>query len=1146
MKPDSTDSAAPEAPQLLQLGLPFQRSEGAFTAVPGAAGDEFPEGAAEFTDEPSRRRFLALMGASLALAGTVGCNLRPAAQRKIIPYTNQPDEITPGVPLYFASAAPLAGYGQGVLVRSNEGRPTKIEGNPDHPASLGGAGLFALASVLDLYDPDRSRVVTHLGTPTSYEQALAALRGKLYPGTTPITSGTAPNTGVRLRVVTETVTSPTLAAQITQLLKLFPSAKWVRFDAVSTESVRAGTAKAFGKPLTATYDFLKADVVVSLDADFLCTGPGHVRYSRDFADRRKIRDDGKNAAELAAGRKPGFKEGVKFDPAADLKDSLVNRLYAVETMPTNTGAVADHRLALTNAQVLAFARALAAKLGVKDAPAAADAGWTAEQKKFVDELAKDLLSKKGKSVVVAGDHLPAWVHALVGAINAHLGNIGQTVALIPSFELSVPPAQATDLKGLTEELTAKSVDVVLILGGANPAYSAPADFEFGKALGAFSKDRSKFTLHLGSHADETSVLCQWHVNESHYLETWGDIRGYDGTASIQQPLIAPLYSGRSAIEVLAALMKPAEATVPGTPHDPLEIVKATWHAWFTDKKKTGAFETFWSEVVRKGVIDGTAGVPEAATLSAAWAEGTPAPAPAPTPDTYELNFRPCTALFDGRFANNGWLQELPKPLTKIAWDNAAFMSPNTAKKFDMRTYFPWTGGEHGRAEVSVVELEVGGKKIKAPVWILPGHADGAVTVHLGHGRERIGGEGRIATAEGTYNLSVDGKQVRGFDAYPLRTSAAPWAVPAKITKTSHTYFLACTQGHWAMAEKDPISGKMLDRKPVRRGDLERFKAVPRFAKIPPMAAGETELINENVPLPKPAHGHETGHGDEGHDAHARLEPLNMYKPAEGLVPGLRDFQRRRWAMAIDLSACTGCSACVVACQSENNTPVVGKEQVTKGREMYWISIDRYYEGLDAKDGDPSAVTAYFQPRMCVQCENAPCEIVCPVGATVHSADGLNDMAYNRCVGTRYCSNNCPYKVRRFNFLTFQDWDTDTIKLGRNPDVSVRSRGVMEKCTFCVQRIRGAEIVAERELALGVRKQPDPAAGETLIKDGEILTACQAACPSGALVFGDINDPHAAVSRWKNEPQNYGLLAELNTRPRLTHMAVIRNPNPALK
>jgi molybdopterin-containing oxidoreductase family iron-sulfur binding subunit len=1120
MKPDSTDNA------------------GDLVGDDGyaeAALNEFPEGASEFTDEVSRRRFLTLMGASLALAGATGAGcLRPAQQRKIVPYTTQPDEITPGVPLFFASAAPLAGFGQGVLVRSSEGRPTKIEGNPDHPASLGGAGLHALASVLDLYDPDRSAEITQNGATTNLDRALGALRGKLF-------EGTAPRASVKLRILTETVTSPTLAALIGQVLGQFPQAKWVQYDAVSTENARTGIAKAFGKSLTLTYDFLKADVVVSLDSDFLCHGPGHVRYSRDFADRRKIRADGKTRKELDEGRKPGqpFKEGVKFDPAADPKDSLVNRLYAVETMPTNTGAVADHRLALTNAQVLAFARTLAFRLGVGDATPAGE--WDQGAQKWVEELAKDLQAKKGKSIIVAGDHLPVWVHTLVAAMNAHLGNIGQTVQPIAPVDAKADAGKTSDLSALTAELAAKRVDALLILGGANPAYSAPADIDFAGALREFVKDKTKFTFHLGSHMDETAVLCEWHVNEAHYLETWGDIRGRDGTASIQQPLIAPLYAGKSAIEILAVLRSPPEAGVPAAPRDPLEIVKATWHGWFTAQKKTGIFEVFWQQCVRKGVIDGTTFAPEKATTVPGAVKEASAQGPAPVAaGEYEINFRACPALFDGRYANNGWLQELPKPLTKISWDNAAFMSPATAQKLGAsKVSFRWTAGEHGRAEVQVIEIDVGGKKIKAPVWALPGHADGAITVHLGHGRERAG---RVGNAEGKYNVSVNDTQVRGFNAYPIRTSRALWVTAGKAARVGGTYILACTQGHWAMVEKDPTSNRVLDRKPVRYGDLNGFRINPLFAKITPVAAKETVLINENIPEPKadPAHPR-NGNGEGGHDK--RLMPLNMYQPSEGLVPGLREFQRRRWAMAIDLNACTGCSACVVACQGENNTPVVGKEQVTKGREMYWISIDRYYGGFQH---EPDGSKLYFQPRMCVQCENAPCEVVCPVGATTHSADGLNDMAYNRCVGTRYCSNNCPYKVRRFNFLTFQDWDTESLKLGRNPDVSVRSRGVMEKCTFCVQRIRGAEIVAERELALGLRKEPDPAKGETLIKDGEILTACQAACPSAAIVFGDINDPHATVSHWKHEPQTYGLLADLNTRPRLTHMAIIRNPNPNIR
>ncbi|HEY1191771.1 MAG TPA: 4Fe-4S dicluster domain-containing protein, partial [Gemmata sp.] len=703
---------------------------------------------------------------------------------------------------------------------------------------------------------------------------------------------------------------------------------------------------------------------------------------------------------------------------------------------------------------------------------------------------------------------------------------------------------------LTAEMAEKKVEVLLVLGDVNPAYTAPSDIGFAAALKAMGEDANKFTLHLGQRQDETGVLCLWHVNEAHYLEAWGDIRGYDGTAAIQQPLIAPLHGGKSAIELLGAVVPstddnagPLGVRVSPSSRDPLETVRATWHKWFNEKNKgaaPGAFEVFWQKSVRSGVVAGSASAPVAVKLSPDWAKG--AVTSLPGTGDYELNIRACPTLFDGRFANNGWLQELPKPLTKISWDNAAFLSPKTADKLGVAdTYYDWNrgAGEHGRAEVGVIELDVDGRKVLAPVWILPGHVDGAITVHLGHGRDgaRVG---RVASLYPDANaatlvkdVNAEGKPVFGFDAYPLRTSAAPWVTKAKVALTDKKYLLACTQGHWAMAEKDPVSGKLLDRKPVRKGSIADYKANKSFAKIPPMAVGETEEINLNLPLPKPKAG-EKDPAEAFHPHDKRTFPLNMYKPAEGLSPDLKDAQRRRWGMAIDLSACTGCSACVVACIGENNIPVVGKKQVTKGREMHWIRIDRYYESVtpDMKGAkDAESIKTYFQPVMCVQCENAPCEIVCPVGATVHSTDGLNDMAYNRCVGTRYCSNNCPYKVRRFNFLTFQDWNTDTLKLGRNPDVSIRSRGVMEKCTFCVQRIRGAEIVAEREFRQ--------------IKDGEILTACQSACPSGAIVFGDLNDADSAVSQWKNEPRNYGLLAEINTRPRLTHLAAIRNPNPAM-
>ncbi|MDX2177370.1 MAG: 4Fe-4S dicluster domain-containing protein, partial [Candidatus Sumerlaeia bacterium] len=725
-----------------------------------------------------------------------------------------------------------------------------------------------------------------------------------------------------------------------------------------------------------------------------------------------------------------------------------------------------------------------------------------------------------------------------------------------------PEKQASDLKTLTGELAAKAIDAIIILGGANPAYSAPADIAFAGALREFSKDQTKYSLHLGTHQDETAVLCDWHINEAHYLEAWGDIRGYDGTVTIQQPLIAPLHGGKSAIELLATLIRPSEPTAPGAPRDPMDIVKAIWQNGAEVKKafpnypaptKPAAFEVFWQESVRSGVVAGTQSVTETAKLAAGWESDLGgSTAPAIGKDEFELNFRACPALYDGRFANNGWLQELPKPLTKISWDNAAFMSPKTGDKLGVKTTARWTGGEHGRMEVNVIELKVkvklaDGKEedrtVKAPAWILPDHADDAITVHLGHGRERAGQvamltDSRVVKTSDRRDdeKNADGKYVRGFNVYPLRT-ANTWVAAARAARvgggpkagSGQKYFLACTQGHWAMAEKDPISGKMLDRRPVRHGTLGEYRQNPMFAKIPPMAAGETLLINENVPQPK----QKGEHKDHAHGEHARLTPLNMYAPAEKLSPGLSEAQRRRWAIALDLSACTGCSACVVACQSENNTPVVGKDQVTKGREMYWINIDRYYDKLDSKD--PSAVKVYFQPRMCVQCENAPCEIVCPVGATVHSTDGLNDMAYNRCVGTRYCSNNCPYKVRRFNWYQYSDYRTgfngakervSPLELALNPDVTVRSKGVMEKCTFCVHRIKRA-------------KEASRTRGTPLV-DGEMQTACQQACPAKAITFGDRNDPDSQLLKTWADKRSHGVLVDLNTQPSVRYLALVRN------
>ncbi len=1091
--------------------------------------NEFPEDAAEWTDPVSRRGFLAVMGASLALAGAAGCSPRPAPMRKIVPYTHQPEQMTPGVPLFFASACPVGGYVSGVIVRSNEGRPTKIEGNPDHPSSLGGTGVLVQGSLLDLYDPDRSKSPTRSGTVVTHEAAVSALRKELDR-----LKKKGVGEGEGLRILTGTVTSPTLAAQLDELLKKFPKAKWAQHEPCGQDNVVAGAKQSFGRDANVKYDFTKADIVLSLDADFLGSGPGHVRYSRDFAARRRLR------VEVLPGQEEQYVE-AKPNKKND-KTKAMSRLYVVECMPSITGSVADHRLPLASSQVDVFARALATKLGV--AGIAPSGSLPDAAQKWLDPVANDLNTHKGKCLVVVGECQPPHVHALAHAINGKLGNLGATVMVTEPVEAR-PAGKIIDLPALVKEMAAKTVETLLILGGTNPAYTTPADVDFAGAI----KDVA-FRFHLGTHQDETAALCEWHVNESHYLESWGDGRGHDGTVGLQQPLIAPLYSGKSVLELVVDL------NVNALSHDGREIVRSTWKKWFADTKQPGEFEPFWQESVRSGIVKGTA------AAAVAVQPGSIAPgnaSPAPTGTELEINFRADAALFDGRYANNGWLQELPRPVTKMSWDNAAYVSLETAKRLQTEVHPRWTAGERGRMEVTVLELEYKGKKIKLPVWPLPGHADNAVTVHLGFGRERAGRVGNpeegitTQTVIGVTSLDLhnaEGKPVRGSNGYLLRTADSPWfGGGLKLTTTKDNYFLACLQAHWSMWQKDPLNGQIIKREPVRHGTVTEYDKNPWFAKVTPVAAAETDPISHNIPGPAGKREKESGAqdglgtsygpgdhnhgGDHKHEEHGghdtRIIPLTMYLPNDNLYPGARKENQRRWGMAFDLSTCTGCNACVVACQSENNTPVVGKREVTRGHDMYWIRIDRYYEGTIDQ---PDATKTYFQPVPCQQCEKAPCEVVCPVGATVHTADGLNDMVYNRCVGTRYCSNNCPYKVRRFNFLTFQDWTTESIKLGRNPDVSVRSRGVMEKCTYCVQRIRYAEIVAERE--------------NRGIKDGEVRTACQSACPSGAISFGDLNDPNSVVGKWKGEPANYGLLAELNTMPRTSYLASVRNPNPELK
>jgi MoCo/4Fe-4S cofactor protein with predicted Tat translocation signal len=991
-----------EAPQLLEL---LQR--------------EFPEQASELDDPAGRRHFFKMMGASLALAGLTGCTRQP--DEKIVPYVKAPEGEIPGRPLYYATALVDGGYAKGVLVESHQGRPTKIEGNPDHPASLGSTDALGQAAILGLYDPDRSQTLTYLGEISTWAQFLAIMRSAV--------AAQRAVGGAGIRILTETVTSPTLSAQIEGILRELPAARWHQWDALGRDNARAGALQAVGRPTEIVYRFDQAGLVLSLDADFVSEGPANLRHIRDFASGRR----------LEAGR------------------TEMSRLYTIESTPGLAGAMADHRLAVKASQVEAYARAVAAALGV-----ATEGGATvpAPHAPWIGALVKDLQARPaGTTLVVPGEYQPPAVHALAHAMNQRLGNVGKTVVHGPSVEAR-PVDQMASLRELVADMDRGAVSLLVILGG-NPVFTAPYDLDFQGRL-----EKVALRVHLGLYDDETAERCHWHIPQAHTLESWGDARAFEGTVTVVQPLIAPLYPGaKTAHEVLGAFTGRPERTA----HD---LVRELWQTGRIDfgavpgpAPAAGAaspapttpapspapdFERSWRKALHDGVMPAASAVPSAV------AEQAPPSRPAaPAGTGMEIIFRPDPTVLDGRFANNGWLQELPKPLTKLTWDNAALMSPATARRLGIHVESTSRG-----SHTDIVELTYRGRSVHAPAWIVPGHPDDAVTVHFGYGRRRTG---RVGT--GT-----------GFDAFSIRPSDTPWfGSGLEVRKTGERYTLACTQDHWWMEGRDP----------VRAGTLQSYLRHPEYAQ---------------------------------HVSH-------VPKPDETLYPPYDYSKGHAWGMAIDLNSCVGCNACVVACVAENNIPVVGKDQVAKGREMHWIRIDRYYSG---GENDPQA---YHQPVPCMHCENAPCEVVCPVAATVHSDEGLNDMVYNRCIGTRYCSNNCPYKVRRFNFFLYSDWDTTSLKLMRNPDVTVRSRGVMEKCSYCVQRINQAKMEATAD-------------GRAL-KDGDVVTACQAACPAQAITFGDLNEKGSAVARLKAEPRNYSLLSDLNTRPRTTYLAAVRNPNPEL-
>ncbi|HET9580487.1 MAG TPA: 4Fe-4S dicluster domain-containing protein [Usitatibacter sp.] len=931
------------------------------SAMAPAAEGEAGQGPFRLT----RRDFLKLAAASAALA-SAGCR---GPVEEIVPYVRAPGADA-GVPRFFATAMTLGGLATGLLVESNMGRPTKIEGNPAHPASLGATGVFEQAAVLDLWDPERGTALTHRGQPSTRAALETALAQAF--------SSASARHGEGLSLLMRYSSSPTLAAQLGALRERYPAVRIHTWEPLHRDHSLAGARLAFGRAVEPVYRLGNADIVVALDADFLGAGPGHLRHAREFMQRRQ-----------PGGARP------------------MNRLYAVESAPTLAGAVADHRLALAPAAVSAWLAQLAAALHGEE-----HADWP-----LVEAVARELREHRGRALIVPGESLAPEAHALVHRLNAEVGAPGSTVEYIEPVCGDIDCTQS--LLELAQDLDAGRVAALLVLGG-NPVYDAPADMPLAALIA-----RAPFSMRLGLRDDETSAACQWHVPQAHFLEHWSDARAFDGTASIVQPLVSPLYAGLSEHELLGGLLGPA-------PVNARDLVQAQWRG------AAGVdFETRWREMLRQGIVSGSASKPvtvaaREATLTARAVRG------------WTLVFRHDGSVRDGEFANNAWLQELPRSDSKLTWDNAAQVSPASAASLGVKT------GD-------VIEIGAGEARLRAPVWVLPGQADETIVLPLGYGRRRAGRVGNGV----------------GFDAYALRPAHSPWWREAgEVRMAGGRHEFATTQNH----------ARMEGREPVRRFNVA-----------------------------------DLGHG--------RPPGLDDEPPPESLYPPWT-YDSYRWGMVVDLTACIGCNACTIACQAENNIPTVGKEEVARGREMHWIRVDRYYEG---PAGRPRT---HFQPVPCMQCENAPCEAVCPVGATVHDGEGINVQVYNRCVGTRFCSNNCPYKVRRFNFLHYAKRDAEPPLDARNPQVTLRMRGVMEKCNYCLQRITRARIETERQ---GRR-----------IADGEVVTACQAACPTRAIVFGDLNDPQSAVSRAKRSDLDYALLNELNTRPRTTYHARVLNPNPDVK
>ena len=1051
---------------------------------------EFPQGA-DNLDGVDRRKFFKLMAASFALGGVglaAGCR-RPEAH--ILAFGKSVENMIPGLPLYYASALPIRRNAVPILAETHQGRPTKLEGNPSFAPYGGATNGIVQASVLDLYDVDRATAHTIKGASASAAQINDLLAA--------IGNDAKAQQGKGLVFLADSSASPTRARLAAKLKTAFPQAIWSEYEPVTDEPPVSAALAAFGRAdIKPVYRFAKAKRILALDADFFGIECGSIGYARDFAKGRK----------------------------ALTKDADLNRLYAVESTFTLTGSMADHRLRLASSHILAFTAALSAKITGSATHAKLAQGLEfKDQEKWLKACAEDLLAHKGQSVIIAGSHLPSEVHALVYALNVALGAVGETVDFV-----ATPVSNVNGISEVTKLLNSGAVKTLVVLGG-NPAYNAPADLEFSSAMAKAAQ-----VIRLGYHVDETSlaVPAGVHIASAHYLESWGDARTADGTIVPVQPMIQPLFGGLTELEILARILGESKS-------DGYSLVFDT----ITALSKTDGEKGF-RKFLHDGFLADSAYPVVKVTLATASLNQILSTASAPiavTETSLEVRFTFDAKVDDGRFANNGWLQECPDSLTKISWDNSILVSPRLAKKLGVEPEGSLiqvarkevAAFTQGKEKAFIGELSLNGRTIRGPIHIQPGLANWTVAVALGYGRSAAG---RV------------GNQV-GYNAYPIRISsglaygnnATLSVVPGEFAE------LANTQEHWSMEGRDI----------VREANVEEFKHNPGFVTTLGMEAHAPATYGDYKPEEFVKLSREQRAKINADRAATTPRGGSLMEIPDFSGPNAHQDGVHQWGMSIDLNTCLGCNACVIACQAENNIPIVGKAQVLLGREMHWIRLDRYYSDGKIEAGAfggpgngelPEDPQVSVQPIGCMHCETAPCETVCPVNATVHDQEGLNTMAYNRCIGTRYCANNCPYKVRRFNFFDFHQRKLDSLYMGpltkkgmpelvkmvQNPDVTVRMRGVMEKCTYCVQRIQQAKI--KQKVAAG-------ASANVAIPDGTFKVACQQVCPVEAIEFGNILDVNSRVSQAKVREQDYQLLNYLNIRPRTSFLGKLRNPNPAM-